>query len=91
MTEYWLILSFEEAGKYPTDIHFVSDRSEMPTLEELRAEPTFALLPAAKAGQVYSWSQNVTTSYKGLARTVNHASESISTSDPTVGENLSLV
>lgn len=83
--EYWLQLSLEETTKFPTDMVFNSDRSELLTLAELQAEPTYALHPAIKAGQVYTWSQDVTGSFPGLTRVLNATAVDIAGARKGVG------
>ncbi|HQY31982.1 MAG TPA: ABC transporter substrate-binding protein [Thermomicrobiales bacterium] len=83
--EYWLQLSLEETTKFPTDMVFNSDRSEILTLADLQAQPTYALHPAIKAGQVYSWSQDVTGSYLGMARVLNATAADVASAKKGVG------
>jgi iron complex transport system substrate-binding protein len=50
---YWEVLSWENADRYPADIILYSLRAMSPT--ELGEQPTFAALPATRAGQLYPW------------------------------------
>jgi iron complex transport system substrate-binding protein len=84
-SEYWEQLSAEEVGKYQTDIVFNSQRGVYLTLEDLRKQPTYALHPAIKAGQVFPWSQDVIASYPGLAKILTNTANGIAASDSSVG------
>jgi iron complex transport system substrate-binding protein len=64
--EYWLQISPEELGSYPTDVVMNSTREGNYTPEQLQADPVFSLHPAVAAGQVYGWNQDVIMSYQGL-------------------------
>jgi iron complex transport system substrate-binding protein len=64
--QYWEELSLEQAGLYPCDVFFSSSRDESPTIEELKAMPTFAAHPAIAAGQIGAWNQDFIMSYQGL-------------------------
>lgn len=65
-TEYWLQLSPEQALTYPSDILFQSTRTEILSLDDLAAHPTYGLLPAVAAGQFGPWNQDFIMSYQGL-------------------------
>jgi iron complex transport system substrate-binding protein len=51
---YWGVVSWENVGSLPADVVLESQIDAM-TAAELRAQPTFARTPAARAGQVYPW------------------------------------
>jgi iron-desferrioxamine transport system substrate-binding protein len=60
-------LSWEQAGKYPADLFIIDDRQWSATGEELVAqEPSFAALPAAKAGAFASWPSEYGPGYAGF-------------------------
>jgi iron complex transport system substrate-binding protein len=50
---YWEKLSWEQVDKYPADVILYSLRAMGPA--GLKKQPTFAELPAVKAGQLYPW------------------------------------
>jgi iron complex transport system substrate-binding protein len=50
---YWEKLSWEQVDKYPADVVLYSLRAMGPA--DLKKQPTFAELPAVKAGQLYPW------------------------------------
>lgn len=50
---YWETLSWEQVDKYPADVILYSLRAMGPA--DLKKQPTFAELPAVKAGQLYPW------------------------------------
>jgi iron complex transport system substrate-binding protein len=51
---FWNSVGWEEVPGHPSDVLLYSLRFSM-TPEEIAAQPTAALLPAAKAGQLYPW------------------------------------
>ncbi|MGC4189866.1 MAG: ABC transporter substrate-binding protein [Thermomicrobiales bacterium] len=59
-------LSWEQINTYNADLYLNDDRVYALNDEQLLAQPTFALLPAAKAGQVGSWSVEYITSFQGF-------------------------
>lgn len=63
---FWETLSVEEALKYPADIIFNDVYSTFLTLEDLRAQPTLAVMPAVDAGQVGLWKRDFPVNYAGL-------------------------
>lgn len=66
--EWWEELSWEQAAKYPADLILVDARSGSMTGEELAAQiPSFAALPAARAGQFGAWKTEYIPSYDGVA------------------------
>jgi iron complex transport system substrate-binding protein len=65
-TEYWHQLSPEQALTYPSDVLFQSTRTEILSLDELAAHPTYGLLPAVASGQFGAWNQDFIMSYQGL-------------------------
>jgi iron complex transport system substrate-binding protein len=66
--EWWEELSWEQAAKYPADLLLVDARSGSLTGPELAAQvPTFAALPAARAGQFSAWQTEYVPSYAGVA------------------------
>jgi iron complex transport system substrate-binding protein len=82
--EYWQQLSLEEAGMYQTDLLFYSMRGTLASKEEVMAHPTLGLLPAAKAGQVFPWNQDVILNYPGVAASLDAVSSAVETSDPNI-------
>lgn len=59
-------LSWEQINTYNADLYLNDDRGYALTAEQLLAQPTFALLPAAQAGQVGTWSVEYITSFQGF-------------------------
>jgi iron complex transport system substrate-binding protein len=51
---FWNSVGWEEVPGHPSDVLLYSLRFSM-TPEEIAAQPTAALLPAVKAGQLYPW------------------------------------
>ncbi|MGC4189741.1 MAG: ABC transporter substrate-binding protein [Thermomicrobiales bacterium] len=69
---YWEQLSKEQALLYPSDIFFNSTRAETYTLDELKADTTFASHPAVKANQIGEWNQDLIMSYQGLTAALDN-------------------
>ncbi|HTI20823.1 MAG TPA: ABC transporter substrate-binding protein [Kutzneria sp.] len=54
--DYFETLSWEQAGKYPADLILSDSRTFALSKQQLAQIPTWAQLPAVKAGQVADWS-----------------------------------
>lgn len=65
--DYWEELSWEEVLKYPADLILVDTREGSYSLEDFAKAPTWAAVPAAKAGQVAEWHAEPIYSYAGYA------------------------
>lgn len=83
----WEQLSWEQAGKYPTDLFLIDARVYSVSGPELvAAVPTFAALPAAKAGQFGAWDVEYVPSYKGFTPILQRLAETIRQADPDIVE-----
>lgn len=83
--EYWEELSWEQAGKYPVDLFLIDSRQWSATGEQLVEKvPTFAALPAAKAGQFGGWDIEYVPSYKGFTPVLQRLTEVIRNADPDI-------
>ncbi|MGY1752762.1 ABC transporter substrate-binding protein [Blastococcus sp. SYSU D01042] len=51
---YWQTASWEDVPQYPSDLILYSLRGALPP-EQMAEQPTYDLLPAARAGQVHPW------------------------------------
>ncbi|WP_241564167.1 ABC transporter substrate-binding protein [Nonomuraea polychroma] len=60
-------MSWENADKYQADVILVDARAQSMTIEEMAKKPTWAKLPAVKAGQLYPWRAAERYSYLGYA------------------------
>ncbi|KOG85616.1 ABC transporter substrate-binding protein [Streptomyces varsoviensis] len=60
-------LSWENADKYPADLILLDNRTATLQPKDLAAKPTWAKLPAVKAGQVIPWLSEPRYSYAGCA------------------------
>lgn len=60
-------LSWENADTYEADVILYDTRTQSLTPEEMMKKPTFAKLPAVKAGQLYPWRAEAPFSYQGYA------------------------
>lgn len=78
-------LSWEEAGRYPVDLLIMDDRQWSSTPEELIAQvPTFAALPAVKAGAYGPWTSEWVPSYPGMTPVLQSLAELIRNADPDI-------
>jgi iron complex transport system substrate-binding protein len=78
-------LSWEEVGKYPVDLLIMDDRQWSSTPEELAAQvPTFAALPAVKAGAYGPWASEWVPSYPGMTPVLKNLAELIRNADPDI-------
>ncbi|ATL26707.1 ABC transporter substrate-binding protein [Streptomyces formicae] len=64
---FWEFLSWENADKYHADLIMIDNRTTALPPEELAKKPTWARLPAVKAGQTVAWSMEERYSYAGYA------------------------
>ncbi|MGP3918520.1 ABC transporter substrate-binding protein [Nonomuraea sp. 10N515B] len=64
---FWEVVSWESADKYQADVILVDARAQAMTIEEMAKKPTWAKLPAVKAGQLYPWRAAERYSYLGYA------------------------
>jgi iron complex transport system substrate-binding protein len=82
--EYWEELSWEQAGKYEVDLFLIDSRQWSATGEQLMAIPTFASLPAAKAGAFGAWDIEYVPSYQGFTPVIKELTEVIRNADPDI-------
>ncbi|MBP2402123.1 Ferric-citrate-binding protein [Streptomyces netropsis] len=60
-------LSWENAGKYAADLILLDNRTSALQPKDLESKPTWAQLPAVKAGQITPWLSEPRYSYAGCA------------------------
>lgn len=78
-------LSWEEAGRYPVDLLVMDDRQWSTQPEELAAQvPTFAALPAVKAGAYGPWTSEWVPSYPGMTPVLQSLTELIRNADADI-------
>lgn len=77
---HWQRLGWENADMYPVDLILYSPRAMGE--DELMAQPSFAVLPAAVAGQVFPW-ETVSMDYASLALGAHNLAEWLTGSKPT--------
>ncbi|MEO3885331.1 ABC transporter substrate-binding protein [Nonomuraea sp. B5E05] len=65
---FWEVLSWENADKYDADVILVDARAQSMKIDEMAGKPTWAKLPAVKAGQLYPWHAAERYSYLGYAK-----------------------
>ncbi|TDD01186.1 ABC transporter substrate-binding protein [Nonomuraea deserti] len=65
---FWEVLSWENADKYDADVILVDARAQSMKIEEMAGKPTWAKLPAVRAGQLYPWHAAERYSYLGYAK-----------------------
>ncbi|MFT4039161.1 MAG: ABC transporter substrate-binding protein [Thermomicrobiales bacterium] len=76
-------LSWEQAGQLADVDLFLNDAREAAgyfSVDELLAQPTFAALPAAQAGQIGKWWPEYVMSYQGFATVLRELAETITAS-----------
>ncbi len=76
--EYWDVLSWEQANKYPADVIFTTERAPL-SIDDLKADPVFSLLPAVQAGQLAAWNDTHQLSYQGLAVALRETAAALAT------------
>ncbi|MGW0803236.1 ABC transporter substrate-binding protein [Nonomuraea sp. NPDC002799] len=64
---FFQTLSWENADTYDADVILYDTRTQALKPEEMMKKPTFAKLPAVKAGQLYPWNAEAPYSYQGYA------------------------
>ncbi|MBM0224985.1 MULTISPECIES: ABC transporter substrate-binding protein [Micromonospora] len=65
--DYFESLSWENAGKFPADLILLDNRGTALQAADLARKPTWAQLPAVRAGQVAPWDAVPRFSYAGAA------------------------
>ncbi|NBE92701.1 ABC transporter substrate-binding protein [Nonomuraea sp. KC401] len=65
---FWEVLSWENADKYDADVILVDARAQSMKIDEMAGKPTWAKLPAVKAGQLYPWHAAERYSHLGYAK-----------------------
>lgn len=84
VADYWHELSWELVATYPADLIFHSVRSGEPSLDEMLARPTFAALPAVRAGQLAPWRLDAPHSHRHYAPILEEIAAAVRAADPTV-------
>ncbi|GGO73521.1 ABC transporter substrate-binding protein [Nonomuraea cavernae] len=64
---FFQTLSWENADMYEADVILYDTRTQALKPAEMMKKPTFAKLPAVKAGQLYPWKAEAPFSYQGYA------------------------
>ncbi|MFI5909487.1 ABC transporter substrate-binding protein [Dactylosporangium sp. NPDC051541] len=64
---YFENLSWENADKYKADVILLDNRAQALQPKDLTSKPTWANLPAVKAGQIVPWQSEPRFSYTGCA------------------------
>ncbi|MEW1752883.1 ABC transporter substrate-binding protein [Streptomyces angustmyceticus] len=74
---YFESLSWENADKYRADVLLLDNRTATLQPKELAAKPSWAKLPAVKAGQITPWSSEPRFSYAGAAPLIESLAKAI--------------
>ncbi|MCR8577210.1 ABC transporter substrate-binding protein [Streptomyces sp. Isolate_219] len=74
---YFESLSWENADKYKADVLLLDNRTATLQPKELAAKPSWAKLPAVKAGQITPWSSEPRFSYAGAAPLIESLTKAI--------------
>ncbi|WP_345709734.1 ABC transporter substrate-binding protein [Kitasatospora paranensis] len=75
--DYYEALSWENAGKFAADLIILDKRSTALQPKDLAAKPTWAQLPAVKAGQVVPWDSVPRFSWAGAAPLLENLAKAI--------------
>ena len=78
-------LSWEQAAEWQADLYLVDNRPFTLKTEDLLAQPTFGLLPAAAAGQLSNWTVEYITTYAGLTTLLESLATAISSAEIVTG------
>ncbi|MFJ6751236.1 MULTISPECIES: ABC transporter substrate-binding protein [unclassified Streptomyces] len=74
---YFESLSWENADKYKADVLLLDNRTATLQPKDLAAKPSWAKLPAVKAGQITPWSSEPRFSYAGAAPLIEALAKAI--------------
>ncbi|GES33040.1 ABC transporter substrate-binding protein [Streptomyces angustmyceticus] len=74
---YFESLSWENADKYQADVLLLDNRTATLQPKDLAAKPSWAKLPAVKAGQITPWSSEPRFSYAGAAPLIESLAKAI--------------
>ncbi|MFJ9850677.1 ABC transporter substrate-binding protein [Streptomyces sp. NPDC101150] len=74
---YFESLSWENADKYKADVLLLDNRTATLQPKDLAAKPSWAKLPAVKAGQITPWSSEPRFSYAGAAPLIESLARAI--------------
>ncbi|MEV7597295.1 ABC transporter substrate-binding protein [Kitasatospora sp. NPDC089797] len=75
--DYFEGLSWENAGKYRADLLLLDERGTSLQPKDLTGKPTWAQLPAVRAGRITPWSAVPRFSYAGAAPLLERLAEAI--------------
>ncbi|MFF9478846.1 ABC transporter substrate-binding protein [Streptomyces sp. NPDC014733] len=74
---YFESLSWENADKYRADVLLLDNRTATLQPEDLASKPSWAQLPAVKAGQITPWSSEPRFSYAGATPLIEQLTQAI--------------
>ncbi|WP_394435183.1 ABC transporter substrate-binding protein [Streptomyces sp. SGAir0957] len=77
---FWEFLSWENVDKYHADLIMIDNRASAMTEQQLAKKPTWAALPAVKAGQTTPWAMEERYSYAGYAPVLERLAAAITES-----------
>ncbi|GAA2332210.1 ABC transporter substrate-binding protein [Streptomyces caniferus] len=80
---YFESLSWENADKYQADVLLLDNRTATLQPKDLAAKPSWAKLPAVKAGQITPWSSEPRFSYAGAAPLIESLAKAIESAKKT--------
>ncbi|MFP5020239.1 ABC transporter substrate-binding protein [Pseudonocardia phyllosphaerae] len=80
-------LSWEQVGKYPSDLILTDIRTfSLPQQQMIKQFPTFAALPAVKAGQLGGWNGEPRFSYQGSVEEVRNLAAAVRKARPGIAK-----
>lgn len=84
VSEFFELLSWERVDQYPADLLLYDARGQAYTRDQLMAEPTFAALPAAEAGQLAPWRVEAPYSHLTYAQVLEELTTAVRDADPDI-------
>lgn len=82
---HWESVSWELADKYPADVILYDSRSAALFTTDRAKYPTYARLPAVKAGQTFAWNPETPTSWAAFAPALRQLTADLSRLRPIAG------
>ncbi|MFI9384834.1 ABC transporter substrate-binding protein [Kutzneria sp. NPDC052558] len=79
---YFEVMSWEQAAKYPADLILYDARTQALPLDQLLTHPTFAGLPAVKAGQIAPWHAETPFSYQRYTPVIKELTAAVAKAEP---------
>jgi len=82
---HWEVLSWEQADKHAADVILYDARNASFFTTDLASYPTFARLPAVRAGQLYPWNLETPTSWAAFAPALTELADKLAAAKAVTG------